>query len=129
LPSDTVAGIITATFVILAVTFLTSLVDRRMAAQALELEFSKRAEDKFRGLLESAPDAMIIVNPAGEIALVNSQAEMLVGYKRAEILHRSVELLLPERFPASHEHHRSQFFSAPRCRPMGGAGFEFFGLR
>jgi two-component system sensor histidine kinase/response regulator len=123
------AGIIAVTFVILAVTFFTSSVDRYMAAQALELELTKRAEDKFRGLLESAPDAMIIVNPDGEIVLVNSQAEMLFGYKRAEILHHRVEMLLPQRFRASHEHHQSQFFSAPRCRPMGGAGFEFFGLR
>jgi two-component system sensor histidine kinase/response regulator len=121
-------GIVIVTFMVLGLTLVTSLVDRRFSAQALELEFSKRAEDKFKGLLESAPDAMIIVNGEGEIVLVNSQAERLFLYSRTELLHQKVETLLPERFRGQHSHQRSQFFAAPRSRAMG-TGFEFFGLR
>ncbi len=122
------AGIVIVTFVVLALTFLTSMVDRRFSAQARELELTKRAEDKFKGLLESAPDAMIIVGREGEIVLVNSQAERLFGYSRTELLQQKVEMLMPERLRGHHIDHRIQFFATPRCRPMG-TGFEFYGRR
>ena len=88
----------------------------------------KRAEGKFRGLLESAPDAMVIVDGDGVIQLVNAALEGLFGYARGELIGRRVELLIPERYHVHHPRHLGGFFGAPQARPMG-AGLELAGQR
>jgi protein-histidine pros-kinase len=87
----------------------------------------KRAEEKFRALLESAPDAMVIVGQDGNIFLVNAQTERLFGYKREELLGKSVDILVPQRYRAGHPAHRTKFAHDPLARPMG-AGLDLFGL-
>jgi PAS domain S-box-containing protein len=90
--------------------------------------YRSRAELQFRELLESAPDAMVIVNQQGLIYLVNSQTEKLFHYDRLELLGQPVEMLVPKRFQTNHPAHRLAYFQKPRTRPMG-EGKELFGMR
>ncbi len=99
------------------------IAERRQAEDVL-----RRSETQFRDLLESAPDAAVIVDDRGRIVLVNGQAERMFGYTRDQLLGRPVETLLPERVHGRHEGHRDGYLEDPRTRPMG-VGLELAGRR
>lgn len=88
----------------------------------------KQQEERFRRVVESAPNAMVMINRAGTIEMVNTQTEQMFGYSRSEMLGEPVELLVPLRFRGHHPGLRSSFFGAPQSRPMG-AGRDLFGCR
>jgi PAS domain S-box-containing protein len=99
-----------------------------VSAVVRDITDRKRVEELFRGLLDSAPDAMVVVSAQGDVVLVNSQTEKLFGYKREELLGQPVEVLIPERFWNQHRHHRSSYSGHPQFRPMG-VGLELYGIR
>ena len=85
-------------------------------------------EEKFRMALESAPNAMVMINYDSQIVLVNSQTEKLFGYPRAELLGKAIELLVPDQFRSVHPEHCNNFLNSPQARAMG-AGRNLFGRR
>jgi PAS domain S-box-containing protein len=100
----------------------------RVTGVTLDVTERRSAEEKFSGLLESAPDAMVVTKQDGEIVLVNSQVENLFGYRRDELLGKTIELLMPKRFRSRHRSYRKDYFAQPEARPMG-SGRELQGLR
>ncbi len=86
------------------------------------------AEAKFRGLLESAPDGIVVVDSSGRIAIVNTQTERIFGYNRNELIGQRVEVLVPDRYQTSHSIDRQAYTACPRTRPMG-AGLPLMGKK
>jgi PAS domain S-box-containing protein len=86
------------------------------------------SDDIVWSLVDAAPDGIVMADEAGTILLVNRQTETQFGYDRGELLGRSVDDLLPERFRHVHRAHRTRFRAEPRVRPMG-AGVALFGRR
>lgn len=89
---------------------------------------AKKAEERFRLMVESAPNAMVLVDQRGRIASVNDQTEKLFGYSRKELLENKIELLIPDRFVGQHPGNRNSFFNTPRTRAMG-VGRDLFAKR
>ncbi|HEY8555146.1 MAG TPA: PAS domain S-box protein [Burkholderiales bacterium] len=86
----------------------------------LDIDDRKRAEEQFRSAIESAPNAMIMIDELGRIVLVNRRLETLFGYRREELLGRPIETLLPERVRQVHPALRGEFLLAWQ----DGAGTE-----
>jgi protein-histidine pros-kinase len=94
-----------------------------------DLSTNRKLDQKFRDILESTPDAMVIVDKSGTITITNSQTEMIFGYSKDEMIGQPVEMLIPSRFHANHPGHRDGFFAHSRVRPMGATGSELYGCR
>lgn len=105
-------------------------IDSRLCfiAALVNITERKKAEEKFRGLLETAPDATIIANKQGEIVLVNQQTQAMFGYKKGELIGRPVEILVPLDLRHQHTDHRASYYKEPRVRSMG-AGLELYAVR
>lgn len=97
-------------------------------ASIIDITERKKAEERFRLVVESAPNAMLLINEEGKILLVNAQAELLFMYSREALIGNKLEMLIPERFRPEHPVHRAGFFSRPQTRAMG-AGRDLFALR
>lgn len=82
----------------------------------------------FRQLIDSAPDAMVVVDSEGSIVLVNVRAESAFGYARDELVGQPIEIIVPKRYRSAHVGHRKNFMLAPKSRPMG-ANLELWGVR
>ncbi|HEX7668531.1 MAG TPA: ATP-binding protein, partial [Polyangiaceae bacterium] len=99
---------------------------KRLPRQSVPDELG--ADVTFRDLLDSAPDAMVVVGQDRKIAFVNLRTEVLFGYAREELVGQHLELLIPERFRSNHGGHVTKFLANPMARTMG-SGLELFGRR
>ena len=99
--------------------YVARMVDIRKLSMADEA--LRESNALFRGLLDSAPDAMVIVNEEGRIELINSQTETLFGYTKGELLGEKMEVLVPHRFRRGHVSHRTGYSGAPQVRAIGSA--------
>jgi diguanylate cyclase (GGDEF)-like protein/PAS domain S-box-containing protein len=115
------------TSLLLAQVFM-SIVAITSLTLATEVSGRKRAAQRFRLAVESAPNAMVMSDQKGKIVLVNSQGIKMFGYKEEELVGQLVEVLVPQRFRVGHPKHRTGFSSRPQARPMG-AGRDLYAVR
>lgn len=99
-----------------------------MFGVTLDITEGRRADERFRLAIDAAPTGMLLMSITGAIVMVNAEIEHLFGYKRAELIGKEIEMLVPERFRLRHPEFRRGFFDAPRARAMGG-GTDLYGLR
>ena len=93
--------------------------ERNISERKLAENNLRNSEANFRALVESAPDALVIVNSAGKIEVANSEAENLFGYSKYELIGMKVEALMPSRYAANHATKRKQYFTHPKVRVVG----------
>ncbi len=106
----------------------TAHLQREIAERNRAEEALRQSEEQFREFVETAPDAIVIVNEQGRIELVNGQTERMFGYSRDELQSQRIEMLLPERFREIHVTHRTKFLKEFRLRPMG-TSLDLYGRR
>lgn len=97
-------------------------------ASIIDITTRKKANEQFRLVVESAPNAIILVDNLGVINLINKQTEVLFGYTRKELVGQKMEILLPSRYKSNHPNLRNHFLAAPQSRAMG-AGRDLFAIR
>ena len=102
--------------------------EKRAAELIIANKELKKAEEQFRLVVESAPNAIVLINNEGFITLVNNQTENLFGYERKELIGNKLEILIPERFSMQHPGHRNIFFKKTQTRAMG-AGRDLFAMK
>ena len=100
---------------------------RKFTGIVRDISSRKQAETQFRQVVESAPNGMLMIDPLGTITLVNKQVETMFGYRREELLGKSIDMLIPGQFHPDRQAHRTRAFSDAASRLMG-AGRELFGL-
>ncbi|MDX1954199.1 MAG: PAS domain S-box protein [Chitinophagaceae bacterium] len=123
---DTIGQLNRILFGVLGIVFVLSLYSLyNLRADIRKKEMSER---KFRALLDSAPDATVIVDEEGSIRMINQQTERLFGYTKEELLGKKVELLIPGNLREKHTHHRRKYIDQPRVRMMG-EGIELMALK
>src|SRR5262249_7470820 len=103
-------------------------IPNRLLGVSMDITERKQAEDLFELATEASPSGTVLVDHQGRILLVNAHIEELFGYARDELIGKGIEILVPERFAASHSTHRDVFFAGPEARAMG-AGRELFARR
>jgi PAS domain S-box-containing protein len=97
-------------------------------ASVVDISERRRAEARFRAVVESVPSGLVMIDRRGHIVLVNREIERLFGYSRAELIGQAIELLVPERLRSEHPAARDGFVANPQTRPMG-AGRDLHGRR
>ncbi|CAM2161564.1 histidine kinase [Paraburkholderia sacchari] len=97
-------------------------------AAVVDITERRRLEERFRQVVEAAPNAMVMVDHEGRIVLVNAQTEKLFGYAREALFGQHIETLVPERFRSGHHEYRAAYFGDLKPRPMG-TGRDLYGLR
>ena len=97
-------------------------------AAIVDITERRRLEERFRQVVEAAPNAMVMVDQEGKIVLVNAQTEHLFGYNREQLFGKSIETLVPERFRAGHQVSRAAYLHDLKPRPMG-TGRDLYGRR
>jgi PAS domain S-box-containing protein len=91
-------------------------------------EIALESEAGFRALFEYATIGIVVINHKGEIELINPSAKKLFGYQASELIGQTIEVLIPESFRRRHIHHREEYNSSPKARPMG-LGIDLYALK